>query len=83
MTVTIQEIMRKFMYNFYHMQLHLYISDLDTQYLIDLNNILITQQKIGKPHMKNYNQELLIKVKQELIKRELFSEYVLDYAGKL
>ena len=56
---------------------------LDTQHLISLNNNTIQALGMGKPHTRNMNEFMLKEIKQELIKRGIVSEYVLDYKGRL
>jgi hypothetical protein len=70
------------MQNFMALKLHLMVPDLSNEILYELNNILVTHTSLNW-RMRDYNENLLYLIKRELIKRELVSEYVLDYQGKL
>ena len=59
------------------------VENIDTQHLISLNNSIIQILGMGKPHTRNENLTKLKEIKQELIKRGIVSEYVLDYTGRL
>jgi len=64
------------------LKIHLMVPDLSNEILYELNNILVTHTSLNW-RMRDYNENLLYLIKRELIKRELVSEYVLDYQGKL
>jgi hypothetical protein len=70
------------MQNFMALKIHLMVPDLSNEILYELNNILVTHTSLNW-RMRDYNENLLYLIKRELIKRELVSEYVLDYQGKL
>lgn len=56
---------------------------IDTEHLITIHNTVIRNVGKGKPHVKKSRQQFLSDIKQELIKREITSEYVLEYKGRL
>lgn len=63
-------------------RVHLLVPELSTEILFELHNTLVTHTSLNK-RIRDYNDELLFLIKRELIKREITSEYVLDYTGEL
>jgi hypothetical protein len=59
------------------------LSDFSTIQLCELHNKTLYVVSIGKPHQKAHNEKLITEIKLELIKRNLVSQYVLDYKDKL
>ena len=59
------------------------LENIETQHLITIHNNMIQQVGKGKPHVKKSRQQFLSDIKQELIKRDITSEYVLEYKGRL
>lgn len=59
------------------------VENIDTEHLITIHNTVIRDVGKGKPHVKKSRQQFLSDIKQELIKRKITSEYVLEYKGRL